>query len=639
MLSYKIKQNNTNNSNTSISIKKIELIDLNNGEFDKKLLLKCEYNNNEHLSANMKIFATNEITLTSNESAHNMNKTYDFNETLVVNGVNEKYKCFTSFVDKYYNLAIDTLSIQTIADVKYLYVYFKYGHFFERKDFNGNDNDEIVLFFEYSYNGETKLFPIRFEYITNTILRCKYENIIDSKVLNEVVNWIKTDKKYSFNDITISDAKELLQLLFPNGVSDENVVGSLVDVNILRFTFLYEDDNKTYLIKTILKYNVPLYTIPIILSDSSQTDVDKEMNIKEYFVDDRVKNSINKINDMEKNIYTPVIWDNEKNTESSLCLNEIRFNLHFRNHSIDDKWTIRTSDSFWNGTYISEDGKALLMNDVSSDEGNGQFFSKDVNSQADLLYYLGFTDKDIKYQKNKLKKSFLRLSFYDSTNEANQNLLAYYTVFYNIGDAYARFMRYYSVENCFYATIDNETMVNKKKLIGIRVNREPYDLSKNIKETVDDFRLSAQFSIKDKYNASNCSEGFYLYLWMDDDNGVIPTDIYLKVEFNHAGYGRSIPFMMPFVDTKKHPDSNAKIKDFQDILDDFNEEKDAVDKPYGIRQYLKYSYIHFKYRYDKQNLRYVYHLDEETYGNYIDNPSVYDKQGVLSLNLYEAKIN
>lgn len=94
---------------------------------------------------------------------------------------------------------------------------------------------------------------------------------------------------------------------------------------------------------------------------------------------------------------------------------------------------------------------------------------------------------------------------------------------------------------------------------------------------------------------------------------------------------------MPFVDNKKHKDKTAAIKKFQEILDDFNNK--GSDKPYGIRQYLKYSYIHFKYRYDKENLRHVYYLDEDTYGKYYNNNWIYDNDGVLSFNLYEAKIS
>ena len=176
-------------------------------------------------------------------------------------------------------------------------------------------------------------------------------------------------------------------------------------------------------------------------------------------------------------------------------------------------------------------------------------------------------------------------------------------------------------------TINSE---NTNKLNGIRVNREPYS-TKGIPND-EDLRISSQFTVSDKYQSNNSSEGFYLYLWKDNDSGIIPSDIYLKVEFNHAGYGRSIPMMMPFVDPKKHNGTNG-IKSFQNILDDFN--GNGVDKPYGIRQYIKYSYIHLKYKYDKENQCHAYYLDDNVYGNY--DSSV--KDNCLALNLYEAKIS
>lgn len=643
MLKYKITQDNTNSSNNAISVKKVEIMDICSSEFENQLLMQCQYGNNEHITANMKIFASNEITLTSNESAYNTNKTFTFNENLVVSGVNENYNTFTCFISKYNTLEVTTFSLQTIDEVKYLYLYFKEGHFFEKETFNGDTNEKIYIFFKFSNNGEIKIVPIKFDYITNTILRCTYESITNEDNLSTIIDWITNEKEYSFNEVKTDDLTELIKVLFPNGGYTQSlVVGDTSNVEVMRLQFLYNNDEKegeeTYVVTTTLKYDVPLYTIPLSLASSSQIDVDKEMNIKEYFVDNEINKAINKITDMEKDVYIPVIWDNKNNKESDYKVYELRFNLHFRKHTLDDDWTT-TNDDFWNGNY-TEDGKAKLMDKVSEGSTKYGFFSKDASSQADLLSYLGFTDKDVKYQKNKLKKSFLRLSFYDSTNQANQNLLAYYTIFYNIGDAYAKFMRHYSDEDYQYSVLDNDSYENKTKLTGIRVNREPYNFvsQKNeISYDADDVRLAAQFSVKDKYNADSCSEGFYLYLWRDNDNGVMPTDIYMKVEFNHAGYGRSIPFMMPFYDTNKHKGGTASIKSFENIIKDFNGNGD--DNPYGIRQYLKYSYIHLKYRYDKDNLRHVYYLDEDTYGKYYNNSSVYDKDGVLSFNLYEAKIN
>lgn len=611
-------------------------MDLNSDEFKDQLLMQCQYGDNEHISSGTKIYATNEITLTSNESAYNSNKHFTFNETIVVSGVNENYNSFTCFINKYNLLKVSTLSLQTIDGVKYFYIYFKDGHYFEKTHFDGETlNTKIYIFFRFYKNGEQKIAPMKFDYITNTILRCKFEDITNEEILTEIKKWISDEKQYSFNEVDTDDLTALLNIMFPNGTDKELVVGKFSDVDVMRLQFLYKDDGETYTISTNLKYDVPLYTIPILFENSSLTDVDKEMNIKEHFVDYEKEKAINKITDMEKDVYIPVIWDSKKNKESDNKVYELRFNLHFRNHTLDDDWTTST-DSFWNGNYVEND-KANLMDTVDGTDKKYQFFSKDVNSQADLLYYLGFTDKDVRYQKNKLKKSFLRLSFYDSTNQANQNLLAYYTIFYNIGEAYSKYMRHYNDEDYNYSNLNNETFESKNNLVGIRVNREPYNFKNTeISYEADDIRIAAQFSVKDKYNSDSCSEGFYLYLWRDNDSGVIPSDIYMKVEFNHAGYGRSIPFMMPFVDTKKHEGETASIKGFEDIINDFN--NDGIDNPYGIRQYLKYSYIHFKYRYDKENFRHVYYLDNDTYGDYTKNSSVYDNDGVLSFNLYEAKI-
>jgi hypothetical protein len=54
---------------------------------------------------------------------------------------------------------------------------------------------------------------------------------------------------------------------------------------------------------------------------------------------------------------------------------------------------------------------------------------------------------------------------------------------------------------------------------------------------------------------------------------------------------------------------------------------------YGIREYIRYSYIHFKYRYDKINKRHVYYLDDDQYGEI-----TLDKDNVLNINLWEAKV-
>ena len=56
---------------------------------------------------------------------------------------------------------------------------------------------------------------------------------------------------------------------------------------------------------------------------------------------------------------------------------------------------------------------------------------------------------------------------------------------------------------------------------------------------------------------------------------------------------------------------------------------------WGIKTNEKFSYIHFKYVYDKQNERHVYYLDPETYGI---GTFISDVPNEIELNLYEPKI-
>jgi hypothetical protein len=125
--------------------------------------------------------------------------------------------------------------------------------------------------------------------------------------------------------------------------------------------------------------------------------------------------------------------------------------------------------------------------------------------------------------------------------------------------------------------------------------------------------------------SDNCSEGFYLYLWADDDNGAIPSDIYMRVDFNHAGYGRIIPMTMPYA----YNTDSKHIYTMQDICDIW------TNGGWGVRINEKYSYIHFKYVYDSVRRRHVYFLDPDTYGYDLARGEGSD---VLELNLFEPKI-
>ena len=61
-------------------------------------------------------------------------------------------------------------------------------------------------------------------------------------------------------------------------------------------------------------------------------------------------------------------------------------------------------------------------------------------------------------------------------------------------------------------------------------------------------RVDTQINITNEYDRTRSSEGFNLYLFADDvnvnrdENG--ERTIYMKVEFNHAGNGKTIPMII-----------------------------------------------------------------------------------------------
>ena len=201
----------------------------------------------------------------------------------------------------------------------------------------------------------------------------------------------------------------------------------------------------------------------------------------------------------------------------------------------------------------------------------------------------------------------------------NQNLIAYSTIFIDTGNLYGKYMRNFENDDVKYSRNDDDGVV-KRSLIGGRVNREPYGFDQNADSAyIESLRLSSQFVVKDKYLSDSSSEGFYLYLWKSMET-TEPSDIYMKVEFNHAGYGRTIPFMMPFND--------GGIKSFENIVDDWQ----GANSGYDIRQYNDYSYIRLKHYYDNTTKGHYYYVDNGTYGDSIG------EDGIITLNLYEAKV-
>lgn len=628
MLKYRINKKEVINNSNIITVENVEdyrtIEEEKNSEIDSVddtfiCTFTCKSINslNANKDAKNKIYTVHNFSAIDDEGTeYPCNYTYEYEVEGDV--INTNTNTFSLELSKLF--VLPTVSIGRVAtypnDVDidnptyYMYVYFQNSHLFNRYDNNG-DETKIKLYFNCYTLNTIEFFPLEMEYVTPFAVRYKWDELNDNlKALFE------EDDKGNIN---------------PNG--------NIYNVEIYRENPLFGVyDNY------IIYNNSPVCSINLPLGIKFRTDLQKEQLMADYLTDRRAK-SINKINDMEKDVYHPVQWDNEKN-EKENDIYQIIFNLHFREHRYDD-WNA-APDSYWNGVIFNAKEKKLELMNGSENEELGYFsYNKDDwdrSNQSDLLCYLNFTNEDIRYQKSKLKKSFLRLLFFDSMNPADQNLLAYSTVFIDSGALFSKYVRHFEGEGFSALNYNGDIVLSTSlDLNGIRINREPmYDsgIYNEYKDDLEDVRLSSQLVIKDRYNSTSSSEGFYLYLWRDNDNGIIPSDLYMKVEFNHAGYGRTIPFMMPYED--KDDNNKGKIKTFKEIVEDWNpikNEDENKDKyvGYGIKRYLKYSYIHLKYQYDETDKRHVYYVDTDLYKG--TDKSIYGIDNTMKFDLYEAKIN
>lgn len=597
MLKFQINTRSVVEAKKPLEIVSATIDELYGEESTGKQLLICtcakpiDFKEKQRLIAIKYISVDNNDDFTGQESS--------VSEEYNIEGINLIDNTFSVVIDKYYHFNV--MSAVKNSDGDYT-LYLNSEHFF------GVD-DTITFYAEYFDGTDYVINTISADYESKTAFRVSsFGSELDNIMFNGDSEFANLNNIYFYRD----------QFLF-NATEEEDTdskEGRAVGAGF-----------KIYLDRTFA-------TLPIPMSAHFATDLQQADNIRDKFTLAETDKAINRIVEMEKDVYHPVIYSS-KDKKIKDEVYKIKFNLHFREHRGDD-W-LAPADSYWNGTRVVS-GKLSLMEDITG--GSTPFFSykgtdKNRSCQSDLLTYLGFSNNDVKFQKNKLKKSFIRLMFYDSTNPANQNMLAYSTIFMNSGELFSKYARYIEDYPYTMLTYTDTGVKVTKNLSGIRVDRETAKTDITDIDELEGHRLSSQFIVEDKYSSDGSSEGFYLYLWKDNDGGVVPTDIYMKVEFNHAGYGRTIPFMMPFWDKKKYASKpNGRIKTFKEIVGDWNNDTGS-DGEYGIKQYLKYAYIHFKYQYDKATNRHIYYLDDEEYGE----KSVHFDDNAITLNLYEAKIS
>ena len=598
--------------------------------------VRVEYTNDVVLYVGEEVNVTNTI-----ERNDVISGTYPINisENYAVAECDKVEKRFSIIADKYQSLSISTISIEIEANVMYLHFTFDDWHFFRSWETYGisfmvDYNETTIVFSGCEYVND---YELRWRYDANKIgiddFMCHvfsndaYEIVDyvdeDAEGLEDYVTVIEIPETACFTDemllkqrIVLSKSPECIKWALFKKVCNDGTVFGLV---AYRLNYKFKDINLVSMTIT-----TPIASIDLPLSLSTGNDTYSESNVYESFIDRQTKLAINSVVEMEKLVYHPVFKVDDNTGCHYKPINKIKFNLHFRQRG--DGWVVN-DEGLWNG--MNEHG---LLDEVYDNEGL-KFFSYagdgiDKGRQSDLLCYLGFNDSDVKYQKSKLKKSFIRLSFYDSPNRANQNLLSYSTIYLDSGVLFSKMMKGAGWKNLYVKSGSDSNM----RYDNAKVNTEPcfeYDEFTNMTiEDIENYRLSSQITVCDRFSQS-CSEGFYLYLWADNDNGSIPSDIYMRVDFNHAGYGRVVPMTMPYLDNS----SSNGIYTMEEIASIWCADSD--EHGWGIRANEKFSYIRFKYTYDSVSKRYVYYLDPDTYGLSSYNDGTPNE---LELNLYEPKI-
>jgi len=270
--------------------------------------------------------------------------------------------------------------------------------------------------------------------------------------------------------------------------------------------------------------DISSYRIEFNFDNDFSVNAGRDEVYNSQFIEEEKKNSINPILDNERVRFEPY-WKN--GDDDFTKINHIKFSLVFLGEK-PDKWT---------------------------DE------SEDPPQDPTKWKFLGFTDDDIKYQKLRLKKTFIRLSFYNDPNPTKYLLEHWSTVFVDINLMFSDYIY----------QLNNMSGINYDK-VPIQKYKDPYTgeetegndiifhvFNPYIKEVEripppdydpTPYRKDGLFEM----DYSGSGDGYYIYLY--DPWGVkcgninrlppcyngyrdqVPNPLYLKLEFNNAKTGK-----------------------------------------------------------------------------------------------------
>jgi hypothetical protein len=185
------------------------------------------------------------------------------------------------------------------------------------------------------------------------------------------------------------------------------------------------------------------------------------------------------------------------------------------------------------------------------------------------------------------------------------------------------------LDNGLYTSV-NEVYNGKERIVNmpnIRVNYETQQEEVDMGDVPtilfdEKKRLSSRFTIKNRFASIESSEGFYLYMFRDFSPNLEEATIYMKVEFNHAGVGRTLNFMQPF----------SGSGDDKTMLDFSNSDtRNEFKKGYSLEELYDHLFIEVKCKYNKEKRCFMYYLP-----TWLTTHN--EEKNIMKFNLYEVKI-
>lgn len=601
-----------------------------------------------------------------------------------------------------------------------------------------NDGTEIELYYieyrDYIW-GELDIVEI----LSDTVMICRPKcnfTLASNPEFNSKVyqsNYIAQN----YRNLLFSRANDILRT-----ASEEDFIQSEQDA---------EDEINTDFFSSRLAIikNGAYMVIPLLLQNGIANNLLQQDVVTNQFYEVEREKSINSIIDMEKDVYHPCLPVSQRTDiipQNLTEVTEIVFNLHLRTRDMETwevnedegnernvgltNWFITDYPYYFNSdtTYADDDELKVdeivwndedkpedspntnnfeqINNEFKADWNRNGINAKDkgglnIFETSDLLYFMKFDDDDIFYQKSKVAKTFLRLSFYDSPNPKTQSLLYYSTIFLDEGELFKKFINntktrdgkeFVEVCRLGYENMSGDTSIqyNWSQCSGnvtnsISVSREyipkyegwgeaPNETEafevhdKLCPEDREDKRLSLQFKVTNRYQTDDSSDGFYVYIFRDYSLPFTPRSIYMKAELNHAGLGKTIQFMYPRKfssdgtgDLTHLTLSNAIVGEGDDakkyevdpnnayhILSDDNSQAWEIQgeilqkvsdfrEGFDLQDIYYQQYIEFKVIYDDVNKRFCYYLPH-TPEEYEDNDNSPYRGTKMILNLWELKI-